>query len=190
LAKELNQTRMRDSRLVALACVGIFFFTKPVFVQDTIPYDIVKFLGYMLVMIAAFGRVFTTVFLGGYKNEKLIKDGPFSMVRNPLYVLSFIGTMGVSFLSMRLGIIIIAPIATAVIYHYLVKREEAFLLETFGQEYQDYLNQVPRFIPDLKKYKSPEHIEATPDRILASLYDALWWVLIIPLFSLLQNFGY
>ena len=190
MAKELNQTRMRDSRIVAAACILLFFFTKPVFAHGTIANDIVTFLGYLLIMVAAFGRVFTTVFLGGYKNEKLIKDGPFSMVRNPLYVLSFIGTMGVSFLSMRLGIIIIAPIATAVIYHYLVKREEAFLLETFGQEYQDYLNQVPRFIPDLKKYKSPDHIEATPDRILASLYDALWWVLIIPLFNLFENFGY
>jgi protein-S-isoprenylcysteine O-methyltransferase Ste14 len=185
---ETNQTRMRDSRILAFACFAIFFFTGPIAQKGTGLYEFIEFLGYICVIFTAIGRVYTTGFLGGNKNKNLITGGPFSIVRNPLYSLSLLGTLGVGFLSMRLGLILLAPIGTAYIYHNLVKREEANLTNIFGAPYTEYLTKVPRFVPNFKLWNVPETAEFVPYRLTLSLYDALWWVLAVPIFGVLKHF--
>ena len=187
MAVKLNKNRMLESWALFIICALLLLFTKPLTVQGSLGYEIIRLGGIFLVLICVMGRIFTTAFLGGHKNQKVINYGPFSVVRNPLYVFSIIGVMGVSLVSQRLGIIIIAPLGTIIIYHFLVKREEAFLLETFGQEYADFCEKVPRFIPNLGQYHAPALIETDPKRLFSSLYDALWWFLIVGIIGIIEH---
>ncbi len=188
MAAELNKNRIRDSRIVAFLCILIFIFTEPFEIRNNISREITNLIGYSLIIICAIGRIYTTAFLGGQKNLNLITQGPFSKVRNPLYVFSFIGVLGVSFYSARPLIILIAPIATLVIYHYLVKREEEFLETQFGDEYVQYKKSVPRFIPNLGAKNLNDTISTSPNRLYAAVLDSIWWFLLIPIFEILENY--
>ncbi|MBI1340957.1 isoprenylcysteine carboxylmethyltransferase family protein [bacterium] len=77
----------------------------------------------------------------------LVQDGPFAIVRNPIYVALF-GM--VCALSMALGhaINLIAAVPVYVIGTlWRVRIEERLLRETFGQAYEDYSRRVKCFIP-------------------------------------------
>ena len=54
-------------------------------------------IGYALVVFGGFGRIWSSIYLEGFKTEKLIKDGPYSMVRNPLYFFSLTILVGICF---------------------------------------------------------------------------------------------
>ncbi len=189
MAAELNLNRMRDSRLALLVCVVIYFFTKPIAESGTLWRLFFDIVGFGLVVLGAVGRIYTTAFLGGHKNKNLITEGPFSKVRNPLYVFSIIGVAGIAFLTARPLIIILAPALTIWIYHYLVKREEAFLEAEFGAPYTEYLKNVPRFVPNLSLKGTAETITTNPKLLYTAVMDSIWWFVAIPLFMILEHFG-
>lgn len=188
MAAELNKNRIRDSRVVAFICFVIFIFTEPFGNRESLLRDITNLMGFALIVICAIGRIYTTAFLGGQKNVNLITQGPFSKVRNPLYVFSFIGVVGVSLYTARPLIILIAPIATIIIYHYLVKREEEFLTSQFGNEYLQYMEKVPRFIPNFGARNLEDTITTSPSRLFAAVLDSVWWFLLIPIFASLEAY--
>lgn len=183
MAKNLNKSRMRKSKIVILCVLVLVFFTKALIPYETVLHENIEFIGYFLISICALGRVYSTAFLGGFKNEKLITHGAFSVVRNPLYFFSLLGMFGVAMISVHILIIIVVPIFFIVMYHFLIKREEVFLLEMFGQEYQDYMETTPRIIPNIRLYDAPKTIEISPKFLTKSFKDAIWWFAVFPLFE-------
>ncbi len=194
MARNLNQTRIRDSWLIALLAVFLALMTK-----SFIPYanyepnqilldEIIEILGYMLIAICALGRLYCTAFLGGHKNKNLIDYGAFSVVRNPLYVFSFVGFLGISLLSMNLAVIVFVPLAFFILYYDLVKREENFLKQEFGETYNDYCNRVPRFVPNFRLYTSPEQVQMNPKTLKNGAFDSMAWFSVMLLYELLEPF--
>jgi protein-S-isoprenylcysteine O-methyltransferase Ste14 len=80
--------------------------------------------------------------------EKLVADGPYRRVRNPLYLGSFLWTIGLGFLASRLGFVILAGGAAIRILR-LIGREEAKLDEQQGEKYREYCRRVRRLLPAL-----------------------------------------
>jgi protein-S-isoprenylcysteine O-methyltransferase Ste14 len=77
----------------------------------------------------------------------LVASGPFSLVRNPLYIGNIALWVGFA-LTARL--VWLAPIFFAVLafeYHAIVRWEERLLHERLGDRYRAYVGQVPRWIP-------------------------------------------
>ena len=86
MAKKLNKSRLRDTNLIIVLSILITAVIR----QDSIdgndnPHEIIEFIGLVMTIIAALGRMYSTAFLGGFKNKKVIDIGPFSVCRNPLY---------------------------------------------------------------------------------------------------------
>jgi protein-S-isoprenylcysteine O-methyltransferase Ste14 len=85
------------------------------------------------------------------KNATLAFRGPYSLVRNPMYLGRYFIILGLLLLldSGRLAVVI----GYTVIYWFYmtnrVKREEALLKEVFGQSYADYCAEVRPFLPRL-----------------------------------------
>jgi protein-S-isoprenylcysteine O-methyltransferase Ste14 len=85
---------------------------------------------------------------------QLITAGPYSYIRNPLYVGNALTALGfwVAFsgaLSATSALTMLAVIALLVltVYGTIIPLEEAYLLRTFGPQYQQYVERVPRVIP-------------------------------------------
>lgn len=186
MARALNKTRMRDSWLVALVSLVLILATRMLFAPREQWHETLELVGYLLVVICALGRIYTTAFLGGFKNTKIIDYGPFSVVRNPLYVFSLIGIAGISLMSLHLSVMLFAPIAIFFIYYFLVRREEAHLAETLGQKYEEYCARTPRFLPRLSLYHAPEVITVNVRYLHRAVLDAFWWFVPFPLFEFLD----
>ena len=80
--------------------------------------------------------------------DKLVADGPYGRLRNPLYAGVFLMNAGLGLLASRLGFCFIV-FATFVFYWRLLLREEAQLLATQGESYARFLEAVPRLWPSL-----------------------------------------
>jgi protein-S-isoprenylcysteine O-methyltransferase Ste14 len=92
---------------------------------------------------------------GGVGGTYLVISGPFAHVRNPLYLGNILMYLGLGIMSMSLFpyLQIVAILFFIMQYQFIVKEEEGFLIKKFGDEYQKYLQNVPRFFPRVTKYK-------------------------------------
>jgi protein-S-isoprenylcysteine O-methyltransferase Ste14 len=81
------------------------------------------------------------------KNASLACNGPYAVVRNPMYLGRYFIILGAVLL---LGSVWAALLYTLVFYFYVVnrvKREEARLRPVLGRPYEDYCAHVRRFLP-------------------------------------------
>ncbi len=98
-------------------------------------------------------RVWAVGYSGGTTRSKkliadrLVTEGPYSLIRNPLYAGNFLIALGFSLLANAAVIVPLVIIYFAIEYYPIVRREEYFLLEKFGEPYSRYLREVPRFFP-------------------------------------------
>lgn len=104
----------------------------------------------------------TTGIVGG---SFLVISGPFAHVRNPLYVGNILIYTGLGIMSYALFPYL--QIAGLIFFYFqykiIVDEEEQYLEKTYGKDYEDYRQNVPKFFPKLKPYrvstlKQPEFI--------------------------------
>lgn len=106
-------------------------------------------LGFALVL---FGFLFR-ISARGYKEERtnngnsLVKDGPYAIVRNPMYFGSFIIGTGVIIMFLKLWFFLIFTAIFLMIYMPQMKKEEDMLLDRFGHEYKEYCRVTPKYFP-------------------------------------------
>jgi protein-S-isoprenylcysteine O-methyltransferase Ste14 len=138
--------------------------------------ECVELSGFVLLTVAAFGRVWCLMFIAGKKSQELTKDGPYSVVRNPLYVFSFLGAIGLGLAVESLILAVAFAIFFAVTYPIAVAHEEADLLSLFGPTYAGYCETTPRWIPDWRLYKQPQTLVVSPVKVLHGMVDAMWFL--------------
>lgn len=92
-------------------------------------------------------RVWSAVHVGGRKQRELVESGPYALVRNPLYVGTLFGALGVglAFGSVVLGGALCA--VTFLVFDRMVKLEEMRLRDEFGAPFDAYAARVPRWAP-------------------------------------------
>jgi protein-S-isoprenylcysteine O-methyltransferase Ste14 len=87
------------------------------------------------------------------RGKEIAKQGPFQIIRHPIYsvwIFSFTGILAMIFYSWAL---IISAIPIAIIWSWLVQREEAELVGKFGNEYMSYMEQTGQFLPSWRAMK-------------------------------------
>jgi protein-S-isoprenylcysteine O-methyltransferase Ste14 len=82
-------------------------------------------------------------------HEKLVADGPFRYVRNPLYLGDVLFALGLGLFASRSGFLIIF-FGMLLFMFRLILHEEANLLQLQGDGYRRYISTVPRLIPALR----------------------------------------
>jgi protein-S-isoprenylcysteine O-methyltransferase Ste14 len=83
------------------------------------------------------------------RDHRLIGDGPYRHLRNPLYLGIMLVAAGIGLAASRSGFVLIAVAITFFQYR-LTRREEAALEATQGASYRNYLAAVPRMLPSLR----------------------------------------
>ena len=91
----------------------------------------------------------------------LIISGPFARVRNPLYVGNILMYVGLGLMSFALFpyLQIAGLLFFYVQYNFIVREEEGYLHKTFGEDFENYVKNVPRFFPRLTKYKAGNAVQ-------------------------------
>lgn len=98
-----------------------------------------------LVLVGQAVRIWAAGYL--VKLHSLITAGPFALCRNPLYVGSFIGSLGYFIMCGRLDLGIAGVILFWTFHGGAVLYEERLLREKHGQQFEDYCRATGRFVP-------------------------------------------
>lgn len=155
-------------------------------------HEAIEFFGLGLIVLCICGRMICTLYIGGRKIETLVTDGPYSVVRNPLYSLSIIGAVGVG---AQLGSLTLALATGAVawlVFFLVILKEEQVLWGRFGPVYEGYLARVPRLFPDFSLWRDVEKVEVNPRLVRVTALDASIFLLSMPLaegFEYLHDIG-
>jgi protein-S-isoprenylcysteine O-methyltransferase Ste14 len=134
----------------------LIYVAHPIFVSMLV--------GFCFVLVGEFIRFWGVSYAGSETRTTgsvgasyLVTKGPFSYVRNPLYL----GNMTMYF---GFGIMADSPLlALAGLFYFffqysmIISLEEEGLLKKFLDEYVQYYQAVPRFVPTLKKYTGGTH---------------------------------
>jgi protein-S-isoprenylcysteine O-methyltransferase Ste14 len=83
---------------------------------------------------------------------KLVTGGPYSIVRNPIYLGNMTMYLGFGVMSNVWWIVVLGLAWFLFQYTLIVKREEGYLRQTFGQEFERYTQNVPRFLPRIRSW--------------------------------------
>lgn len=183
---KLLKARQKHSRIFAIVLVLVLFVSQPMLAKGGFLRETMLWIGYMLVIIGTFGRVFCSAFIGGRKNDEVVRVGVFSIVRNPLYVFSFIAMLGIGLQSGMFLVLALLVTAFVLYYPLVVAKEEAFLEHKFGEPYTKYMAEVPRWLPNLMLWNEPEQMDAKPKFIRHTIQDAVIFFLPMPLFAIIS----
>ncbi|MEW5767566.1 MAG: isoprenylcysteine carboxylmethyltransferase family protein [bacterium] len=179
--------RIYWSRLLGAVLLLYVVLSRPSHVLPPWVMDIGELLGLILLAIAAFGRVWCLVFIAGKKNDVLITEGPYSVVRNPLYIFSFLGTIGFGLAGENPLLTVLLAVLFGLYYPFVVKREERFLASHFAPEFQEYCARTPRWLPNFRLYTEPQTLTVSPLKIRKGILDAMWFIWAFFLWELLEE---
>ena len=116
------------------------------------------FLGIVLIVIGEIIRLRSVSFAGGETRtmnvgaSSICKSGPYSIVRNPLYIGNMFIYIGFAFVAGSVYVVTISLITFVyffIQYSLIISLEEQALEEKFGDEYINYKKLVPSILPKI-----------------------------------------
>jgi protein-S-isoprenylcysteine O-methyltransferase Ste14 len=112
--------------------------------------------GACVVALAALIRSWATAYLrssvvydASLHSDRLVADGPYRHLRNPLYLGTILLAVGMGLMASRAGFVLLAGGMVLFTYR-LIRREEATLLSSQGETYRQYFHAVPGLVPSLR----------------------------------------
>lgn len=129
--------------------------------------------GWVFFCAAIFLRISSILFVGGRKGETLIRSGPYSACRNPLYLGSIcLATASAFYMH---SVLLLAAVLPAAGFYVLlvVPAEERQLAAAFPREWQEYRANVPRLWPRLVWRVEHEYLQIELRSVRNELYRVL-----------------
>ena len=142
-----------------LACVfaavwiaDTFFFEYTTFLNQYLPSAVRTLLGAVLLVLSGYlaGTGLSIVFGEVTEQPEVVRKSVFGVVRHPIYLSEILLYLGFLILSISLAGTLVWFIGIGFL-HYISRHEERLLLARFGQEYEQYMREVPMWIPRLRR---------------------------------------
>jgi len=132
--------------------VDTFLLHYTTFLNNSVPFVIRIPLGIILLVISGYlVRAGMSIVFGERREVPgVIRTGVFSLVRHPIYLSEILLYVGILLFSLSLAAAGVLLLAIAFL-HYISRHEERLLLARFGQEYEQYMRDVPMWIPRLRR---------------------------------------
>lgn len=144
-------------------------------------YEALENVGLYLILICILGRTWCTLYIGGQKKRALVTSGPYSLVRNPLYVFTMLGAAGIGAQSGSILLVLVFAMAALAIFYSVVRQEEAYLADAFPHEYALYARDVPRFWPRFSGWRDVDEVVVKPHLVRRTFLDACLFLLAVPI---------
>lgn len=79
--------------------------------------------------------------------KKVIKSGPYRLVRHPLYAADIFTLSSIAAVWFNSIAFVVAWLILLFLLHFIVKPEEKYMEKKFGEEYLQYKRKVPSILP-------------------------------------------
>lgn len=145
--------------LVAVGLIPIFFYLLTPWIDTfhlPFPYWF-RWLGAIIILTGdllfiwahkALGKNWSPV-LEIRKGHTLVTDGPYRLIRHPMYSAIFIIGIGISLLSSNWIVALSYMLPVILMYLIRISDEEKMMIEQFGNEYVEYMKNTGRIIPKI-----------------------------------------
>jgi len=121
-------------------------------------------------------RFWATLYLGGRKEDALVSDGPYSVLRHPLY-------LGSLLIGLSAGLFLQSPLfelALAVVFVIYtgstIPIEESVLRSRYETEFEEYIQRVPRLWPAWRQFHTPPQLMVDVQALRNEAARATRWV--------------
>jgi protein-S-isoprenylcysteine O-methyltransferase Ste14 len=128
--------------------------------------------GLACIACAALGRIWTSLFIAGHKDEHLVRHGPYAALRHPLYALSMLAMLGAGLASGSVAIALALLAACGVLFVLAARDEDAWLERNHGTEFARYRREVRAFLPHWSALEAPETLAIRPRVLWKAFLDA------------------
>jgi protein-S-isoprenylcysteine O-methyltransferase Ste14 len=154
-----GEHKIGDAGQFALACLFIaiwildtFFLRYTTILNSYVPLSIRILFGAVFLVISGYLAKTGLSIVFGEKREKpcVIRKSVFSIVRHPIYLGEILFYFGLLIMSISLASAVVL-LAAILFLRFISRYEEKLLLERFGEDYRDYMHDVPMLIPHLRK---------------------------------------
>jgi protein-S-isoprenylcysteine O-methyltransferase Ste14 len=181
---KINGMVMFLATLVLVAFPMLFFRTDQAGSQD----NFIEIFGIAFVLLGQLIRVSARGFKAqnSENGNNLIQDGPYSMVRNPMYLGIFLISLGVVLLLFKWWVFFIFVVFFIIRYMLLIKSEEKKLKVLFTEAYASYCKKVThRIFPSLNLLLEREICEYLPLKLkwikkeIGSILGVLFLVILL-----------
>lgn len=140
--------------------------------------------GLVCVACAALGRVWCSVFIAGYKDAELVRAGPYSALRHPLYALSLLAMLGIGLTTRSAALTVALLVVFAAIHARAAREEDRLLRSAHGEAFERYAATVDAFRPRWSAYRVPQALEIRPRVLWKAFLDAgtllgVWALLVL-----------
>jgi protein-S-isoprenylcysteine O-methyltransferase Ste14 len=155
-------------------------------------HETIEWTGIVAMVVCILGRTWASLYIAGRKIEQFVTEGPYSVMRNPLYFFSIVGAAGAG---AQLGSVVSAAtfgVLAWAVFFVVALREERLLSERYGSAFERYVATVPRFVPNPRLWREEPTLTIIPPKIVRTFADALLFLLAVPLaeaFERLQAVG-
>lgn len=183
----VSKKRILATRVFAGLLIMLLLLTDSRWAQYSFMGSVFELVGLILVTAGAFGRLWASLYISGYKVQHLIREGPYSIVRNPLYFFSFFGAIGIALAAKSFLLTAMVAIAFLLYYPLVVVREEKKLADLHGEEYARYARQTPRFIPNFASYQEPETYRVNVRKHQQAFLDASFFIWIYGIVQVVET---
>ena len=187
LAKHFASHRIAWSRAFVIALIGFVLLSSPPSLSPAWLVEFSEMLGFFMLAAATLWRIWCALFIAGSKNGELASSGPYSVVRNPLYIGNFLGVVGFGLAVEQPLLAVFLGLVFALFYPSVVLQEERRLEILFGETYRAYCARVPRWMPEWSLYAEPAHVMVSPRRMRGAILDAMWFLWAFALWEFIEE---
>jgi protein-S-isoprenylcysteine O-methyltransferase Ste14 len=190
LTSPKEMSRFQQRRRIALAGVIILILFALLTVRsawnENWIHEYIEDFGIGAIVLAILGRMWCTLYIGGRKSAEIVRLGPYSMSRNPLYVFSTLGAAGIGMLTGSLTVALALAVVCYAAFRFVIAAEEGYLENVFGETYSAYKREVPRFFPKLSLYKEAEVLSVKASMLYKTFFDGLVFFVSYPLLEFVE----
>ena len=190
-----------DSAMLFIVILGtaVLFNFRKIYLSNEFLDNILDFFGLMLILD---GQLLRMTARGHKKKfsdqgQQLVTTGPYGLVRNPMYLGSFLVGAGFILILWPWWIFPIFTILFWERFSHEMNKEETLLFEKFGGVYKIYSQRVPRLFPSLLKWKEVIKFKIAfkktfnwQEALSTKEKRGLWlWLSLVFIFDLLQEWS-
>ena len=142
---------------IAILFFLVWFFDTFVYeyttkLNEIIPNAVRAPIGIIILIVAGYLAISTLriVFKEVREVSEVIRKGAYNYCRHPMYLSEILLYIGLLLISMSLAAFIVLLLGIGFLY-FICRYEERLLLDHFGDEYRQYMREVPMWIPRLRQ---------------------------------------
>lgn len=149
---------------------------------------LLELFGIILLIIGAFGRAWTSAYISGFKNKKLITTGPYSISRNPLYFFSFLSFLGAGLVFRSILLTFFFTLIFFLMHWSTILKEERRLKRIFGRPFESYMESVSRFFPKSLEVDHQKTIRFSSKHFTKAVMDCSLILIVIIFANIIEWF--